>query len=83
MVYRTKGLECDEVQICLVRARSRALTTISSGHIALSTLSKEVSTSSCLERVSAGTILVPGVTCQMMSKSYRNNDHCACCWDNL
>ena len=51
MAHRTKGLECDEVWICLARARSRALIIISSGHMALSALSREVSTTSCLESV--------------------------------
>ena len=78
MACKTKGSECDEVQICFARARSRVLITTGSGHITLLTLSKEVSISSCLERALAGAILVPGMICQMMSKSCRNNDHCAC-----
>ena len=69
--------------MCFVRARSRALITTSSRHITLLVLSREVSISSHLERASAGTILVSGMTCQMMSKSCRNNDHHACHQDNL
>ena len=83
MAHRTKGSECDEVWICFARARSRVLITTSSGHITLLMLSKEVSTSSCLERASVGAILVPGMTCQMISKSCRNRDHHACCQDSL
>ena len=83
MARKTKGSKCDEVWTCFVRARSRALITTGSGHIMLLTLSKEVSISSHLERASAGAILVPGVTCQTMSKSCRNNDHRACHQDNL
>ena len=51
---------------------------IGSGHIALLVLSREVSISSHLDRASARAILVPGVTCQTMSKSCRNSDQHAC-----
>ena len=80
---RTNGSEEEEAWICLARARSNAPITTGSGQMAESTLSKEVSTESLLERASAGAIFVPGVTCQIMLKSCKNNDHLACHLDSF
>ena len=66
-----------------MRERSRALIITGLGQIVALVLSSEVSTESCREKVSAGAIFDPGVTCQMMSKSCRNKDHRACHLDNL
>ena len=44
----------------------------------ISLLSSLVLTSSFLERVSAGPILIPHSTPHLMSYSYRNNHHLAC-----
>ena len=83
MACRTRGSEHNEAWMCFTRARSRALTTTGSGHMAQLVLSREVSTMFYRDRASAGVILVPGITCQTMSKSCRNNDQCACGQDNL
>ena len=56
---------------------------VDSEQMVVSVLSREVSTMSLLERASAGTICVLGVTCQIMLKSGRNNDHLACHLDSL
>ena len=80
---RTSRLEEEDVWTCLARARSNALIIVGSGHMAASTLSKEVSTASFLERASAGAIFVPGVTCQIISKSCRNSNHLACHLDSF
>ena len=80
---RTNGSEVKEAWMCLARARSRALITAGSGQMAVLILSVEVSTKSLLERASAGAIFVPGVTCQTISKSCKNNDHLACHLDNF
>ena len=69
--------------MCLARVRSRAPITAGSGQMAVSTLSEEVSIESLLERASAGAIFIPGVTCQIISKSCKNNDHLACCLDSF
>ena len=74
---RTSGSEVKEAWTCLARARSRAPITAGSRQMAELVLSVEVSTESLLERASTGAILVPGVTCQIMSKSCKNNDHLA------
>ena len=51
--------------------------------MAMSMLSVEVSTESLLERASVGAIFIPGVTCQTILKSCKNNDHLACRLDNF
>ena len=83
MAHRTRGSEEDECWICHVRERLRAPITVGSGQIAALVLSSEVSMESRRERVSAGAIFDPGVTCQTISKSCRNKDHLACRLDNL
>ena len=83
MVCKTNGLEVEEDAMCLARVRSRALMTTGSGQIAVLMLSEEVSIESLLERASTGAIFVPGVTCQTMLKSCKNNDHHACRLDNF
>ena len=80
---KTSGSEVEEDAMCLARARSKVPITMGSGQIAVSKLSKEVSTESLLERASAGAIFVPGVTCQTMSKFCKNSDHRTCCLDNF
>ena len=83
IAHKTSRSEVEEDAMCLARARSKAPITTGSGQIVVSKLSKEVSTESLLERVSAGAIFVPGVTCQTMSKSCKNRDHRACRLDNF
>ena len=83
MACRTRGSEHDEVWMCLARVRFRALIITGSGNIVQLVLSSKVLTSLCLERASAGAILVPGVTCQTVSKSCRNKDQCTCYWDSF
>ena len=80
---RINGSEEEEAWICLARARSNAPITTGSGQMAVSMLSEEVSTESLLERASAGAIFVPGVTCQIILKSCKNNDHLACHLDSF
>ena len=79
----TRGSDLVEDRIFRARARSSAWMTTGSGHMDASWLSWVVSTWSRLDNVSAGAILVPGVTCHCMSKSCRNNDHLACRLDNF
>ena len=57
-----------------VRARSRALITTGSETMEVSTLSEDVLIKSWQERASAGAILVPERTLQMMSKSCKKRD---------
>ena len=83
MARKTRGSEEEECWMCRARERSRAPIIAGSGQIAVLALSSEVSTESHWERVSAGAIFDPGVTCQMISKSCRNKDHLACRLDNL
>ena len=83
MAHRTRGSEHDKAWMCFMRARSRVLTTTGSGHMAQLVLLREVLTMFYRDRASAGAILVPGITCQTMLKSCRNNDQCTCCQDNL
>ena len=83
IAHRTSRSEVEEAWMCLARVRSRALITMGSGQMTISVLSMEVSTESLLERASAGAILVPGVTCQTISKSCKNSDHLACHLDGF
>ena len=83
MAHRTKGSEEEDFWIWRARDKSRALTIAGSGQMAVSVLSSEVSITSRWERASAGAILDRGVTCHIMSKSCKNNDHLACHLDNL
>ena len=78
-----RGSDSVEDRIFWARVRSSAWMTTGSGHMDASWLSWVVSTWSCLDNVSAGAILVPGVTCHCMLKSCRNNDHLACRLDNF
>ena len=79
----TSGSDWVEDQIFWAKARSNTWMMMDSGHMAISWLSWVVSTWSRLDSVSAGAILVPGVTCHTRSKSWRNNDHLACHLDNF
>ena len=83
MACRISRSEVEEAWMCLARARSRAPITTGSGQMAVSMLSEEVSTESLLERASMGAISVPGVICQTISKSCKNNDHLACHLDSF
>ena len=83
MAHRTRGSEEEELWMCHARDRLRAPITAGSGQIAVLVLSSEVSMESRQERVSAGAIFDPGVTCQTISKSCRNKDHLACRLDSL
>ena len=75
IAFKTRGLEEEEDLIWRVRERSRAWMTTGSGTMATSSV---VSMRSFQERASAGAIHVPGVTCQQISKFYKNKDQQAC-----
>ena len=80
---RTSRSEAEEAWMCWERARSKVPITAGSGQMAVLVLSREVSTMSHLERAFAGAIFIPSMTCQTILKSWRNNNHLACCQDSL
>ena len=71
---RTKGSEAEEDLMWRAKTRSRALITKGSGRIAVLALSAVVSRWSFQEGASASPMCVPGVTFQMISKSWRKRD---------
>ena len=64
--------------ICCTRVRSRAWIITGSGIMAASALLSVVLMRSFWKRASAGAIHVPGMTCQQISKSCKNNNQWAC-----
>ena len=74
ITFKTRGSEEEEDWIWHARERSRAWMTTGSGTMVTSMLSSAVLMTSFRERASAGTICVPGVICQQISKSCKNKD---------
>ena len=78
IAFKTRRSEEEEDLIWRTRERLRAWMTTGSGMMVTLSLSSAVSMRSFWERVSAGAIRVPGVTCQQISKSCKNKDQRAC-----